>query len=244
LLVTDHARAGEEEGQTTSPAGVSIAMRAVGRHYSSRGSATVTALDGVALEIAAGEAVALVGPSGSGKSTLLHVMGGMDRPDRGEVHVGGRRIDQLTTHDLALFRRTVGFVFQRFHLMPALTVADNVLAPLLPRRVDFDRRERARELLDAVGMAGRADALPSELSGGQQQRVAIARALIASPSLLLADEPTGSLDTATGQAVMELMLRLVRSAGRTLVLATHNMDVAAMCQRTVYVRDGQVHSAT
>jgi ABC-type lipoprotein export system ATPase subunit len=218
-------------------------MRAVGRHYSSRGSAAVTALDGVELEIAAGEAVALVGPSGSGKSTLLHVMGGMDRPDRGEVHVGGRRIDQLTTHDLALFRRTVGFVFQRFHLMPALTVEDNVLAPLLPRRVDFDRRERALELLDAVGMAGRASALPSELSGGQQQRVAIARALIASPSLLLADEPTGSLDTATGQAVMELMLCLARSAGRTLVLATHNMDVAAMCQRTVYVRDGQVHSA-
>lgn len=220
--------------------GVAVSLRGVSRQYSSRGTAVVTALDRVDVDVSAGEVIAVVGPSGSGKSTLLHLMGGMDRPDRGEVHVGDVRINRMKASDLAVYRRQVGFVFQRFHLMPALTVVDNVLAPLLPRSVAFDRRRRAMTLLDAVGMSERAAALPSELSGGQQQRVAIARALISRPALLLADEPTGSLDSVTGIAVMQLMLHLARSEGLTLVLATHNMDVAAMCERVLHVKDGRL----
>lgn len=231
----------DDAPKSAGPAtGVAVSLRGVSRHYSSRGTAVVTALHDVAVDVSAGEAVAIVGPSGSGKSTLLHLMGGMDRPDGGEVHVGGVRIDRMKAGALAGYRRQVGFVFQRFHLMPALTVVDNVLAPLLPRSVAFDRRQRAMTLLDAVGMADRAAALPSELSGGQQQRVAIARALISRPALLLADEPTGSLDSVTGIAVMDLMLDLARSDGLTLVLATHNMDVAAMCDRVLHVKDGRL----
>lgn len=222
------------------PADGKIRLSGVNRRYRGRGTVTVTALADVDLEIESGEVVAVVGPSGSGKSSLLHLIGGMDRPDAGEVLVGGQRIDRMSSRDLAIFRREVGFVFQRFHLLPALSVTDNVLAPLVPRRVEFDRRARATELLQAVGMHERGDALPSQLSGGQQQRVAIARALIASPRLVLADEPTGSLDSTTGRAVMDLMLRLTRGSGRTLVVATHNLEIAGMCDRAVHMRDGCV----
>ncbi|MGW2640099.1 ABC transporter ATP-binding protein [Streptomyces sp. NPDC001348] len=197
----------------------------------------LTALDAVDLHIESGAAVALTGPSGSGKSTVLHLLGGMDRPDEGTVAVDG---EELTARRLDVHRRRVGFVFQRFHLLPALTVLDNVLAPVLPRRVDFDRRSRARELLDAVGLLDRADALPSELSGGQQQRVAISRALINRPGLLLADEPTGSLDSGTGREIIDLLLSLREQYGMTMLVATHDAEVAADCDRIVRLHDGRI----
>jgi len=211
---------------------MSVMLRGVTRRYPG-----LTALDAVDLEIGDGAAVALTGPSGSGKSTVLHLLGGMDRPDEGTVEVDGT---ELTSRRLDAHRRRVGFVFQRFHLLPALTVLDNVLAPVLPRRVDFDRRARAAELLDAVGLAGRPGALPAELSGGQQQRVAVARALINRPGLLLADEPTGNLDSATGREIIDLLLSLSERYGMTTVIATHDAEVAASCDRIVRLHDGRI----
>jgi putative ABC transport system ATP-binding protein len=200
----------------------------------------VLALDAVDLDIDGGEAVALTGPSGSGKSTLLHLIGGMDRADEGQINVGGTIVGELSTRELTRYRRNVGFVFQRFHLLPGLTVIDNVIAPVLPRRVDFDKRARAGELLEAVGLADRSNSMPHELSGGQQQRVAIARALLAHPPLILADEPTGNLDSANGDEIVKLMLLLRARYASTLVIATHNADVASACSRHVRLHDGRI----
>lgn len=211
---------------------MSVALRGVSRRHPG-----VVALDEVDLEIGDGESVALTGPSGAGKSTVLHLVGGMDVPDSGTVEIDGTA---LTPDGLDAHRRRIGFVFQRFHLLPALTLLDNVLAPVLPRRVDFDRRERGRELLEAVGLAHRADALPSELSGGQQQRVAVARALVNKPGLLLADEPTGNLDSATGREIIDLLLSLTDEYGMTLMVGTHDVEVAAGCDRIVRLRDGRI----
>ncbi|MER5640568.1 ABC transporter ATP-binding protein [Kitasatospora sp. NPDC002227] len=213
-----------------------VSLRGVTRGYPG-----LSALDAVDLEIADGTAVALTGASGAGKSTVLHLLGGMDRPTTGTVEIDGKA---LTSRQLDEHRRRVGFVFQRFHLLPALTVLDNVLAPLLPRRVDFDRLERATELLTAVGLAGRTSALPAELSGGQQQRVAIARALIGRPRLLLADEPTGNLDSVIGREIVDLLLSLRERYGTTLVVATHDPEVAAGCDRIVRLQDGRITSDT
>ncbi|MFC7591958.1 ABC transporter ATP-binding protein [Nonomuraea antimicrobica] len=198
---------------------------------------TAKALDDVSLEFAAGGATALMGHSGAGKSTLLQLIGGMDLPDSGEIVVDGT---PLPRRRLDAHRRRTGFVFQRFHLLPALSVLDNVLAPVLPYRVGFDRQARGRELLEAVGLAGRERALPSQLSGGQQQRVAIARALIARPPLLLADEPTGNLDSATGQEIVDLLFGLRERYGMTMLIATHNPELAATCGRLVRLADGRV----
>ncbi|GAA3414281.1 ABC transporter ATP-binding protein [Streptosporangium vulgare] len=214
---------------------VEVSVRGVSRVHG-----PTRALDEVDLDIKAGQAVAFMGPSGAGKSTLLHLVGVMDLPDQGEIHVGGRRVDDLGRRGLDRHRRAVGFVFQRFHLLPALSLLDNVLVPVLPRRVAFDRRARARELLAAVGLAGRERALPGELSGGQLQRVAIARALIAHPPLLLADEPTGNLDSVTGQEIVDLLLSVREEYGMTMLVATHNPEVAAACDRVVRMRDGRI----
>ncbi|MET9677786.1 ABC transporter ATP-binding protein [Streptomyces sp. NPDC006482] len=207
-----------------------------------KGAAVITAADGIDLTVPAGQIVALTGRSGSGKSTLLHLLGAIERADSGSVRVGGTEVTALRPRRLAAYRRTVGFVFQRFHLLPALTVIDNVLAPVLPRRADFDRHARARELLEAVGLADREKAHPAQLSGGQQQRVALARALIARPRLLLADEPTGALDSATGAAVMDLIVRLGRAHGTTVLIATHEGQVADACDRVINLRDGRTIS--
>jgi putative ABC transport system ATP-binding protein len=217
-----------------------IAIRDVSRRFRVDAEQAITALDGVSLDIAAGEAVAVAGPSGSGKSTLLHIVGALERPDSGTVTVGGRDLGGLTRRELAAHRRRVGFVFQRFNLLPALTVIDNVMAPVLPYRVGFDKQERARELLHAVGLEGRETSLPSRLSGGQQQRVAIARALINRPPIVLADEPTGNLDSRTGAGIVDLLLGLRREYGVTVVLATHDSQVAARCDRVVRLLDGRV----
>jgi putative ABC transport system ATP-binding protein len=211
---------------------MSVRLRGVSRRYPG-----LTALDSIDLTIADGESVALMGPSGAGKSTILHLIGGMDAPDGGTLEVDGRALDRRHLDD---HRRRIGFVFQRYHLLPALTLLDNVMVPVLPRRVDFDRRARAHELLGAVGLDHRAQALPSELSGGQQQRVAIARALINHPHLLLADEPTGNLDSATGREILDLLLRLRGEFSMTLIVATHDVEVASACDRIVRVEDGRI----
>src|SRR3569833_2781268 len=209
-----------------------VVLRGVSRRY-----AGLTALDGIDLSVEDGVAAAIVGPSGVGKSTVLHLVGGMDLPDEGSIEIDG---SPLKRRGLDAHRRRIGFVFQQFHLLSALTVLDNVLVPVLPRRVEFDRKARARGLLEAVGLAERASALPSELSGGQQQRVAIARALLNRPSLLLADAPTGSLDGATGREIIDLLLDLREEYGMTMLIATHDAEVAASCDRIIRLQDGRV----
>ncbi|MFT4084067.1 MAG: ABC transporter ATP-binding protein [Nocardioides sp.] len=201
---------------------------------------TVVAADQVSLEISDGTSTALTGPSGSGKSTLLHLIAALDTPDSGSITVGGQTITELSRKQLPGYRRTIGIVFQRFNLLPALTVLDNVMAPLMPRKADFDVPRRARELLEAVGLAGRDNTFATRLSGGQQQRVAIARALINDPQLILADEPTGNLDSVVGTEIADLLLDLVTSRGATLLMATHDEDLAARCDHLVHIHDGRI----
>ena len=206
---------------------------------------TVVAADHVSLEILGGTSTALTGPSGSGKSTLLHLVAALDSADAGSITVGGRVITELSRKQLPDYRRTVGIVFQRFNLLPSLTVLDNVMAPLMPRKAGFDVAERARHLLGAVGLDGRENTLATRLSGGQQQRVAIARALINDPQLILADEPTGNLDSVVGAEIADLLFDLVTSRGATLLMATHDDALAARCDHLVHIRDGRVdHSST
>ncbi|MGR6319991.1 ABC transporter ATP-binding protein [Micromonospora soli] len=204
------------------------------------GTERLTAVDDVSLEVAAGSVVALTGPSGSGKSTLLHLIGAIEQADRGTVTVDDVAVTALRRAALARYRQRIGFVFQRYHLLPALTVLDNVIAPVLPRRGRADHAARARELLDAVGLAGRERALPAQLSGGQQQRVAIARALMGAPRLLLADEPTGNLDSTTGAQILDLLLDLRDQHGMTILLATHERAIAARCDRLIRLGDGRI----
>jgi putative ABC transport system ATP-binding protein len=217
-----------------------IELETVVRRYRGGEQLVNTALDGVSFSIAETETVAITGPSGSGKSTLLHLIGGLDRPDEGGIRVAGTDVARLRGDALAAHRRRVGFVFQRFYLLPALTVLDNVIAPVLPLRVGFDRRARAHELLAAVGLSGRERSLPAKLSGGEQQRVAIARALINHPPVVLADEPTGNLDTGTGATIMDLLLGLRDTNGITLLVATHDVSVASRCDRVIRIVDGRV----
>jgi putative ABC transport system ATP-binding protein len=200
----------------------------------------VRAADNVSLTIAPGAVVALTGASGSGKSTLLHLIGAVERPDSGTITTGGTDVTTLRGASLAAYRRTVGFVFQRYNLLPALTALDNVIAPLLPYRTPFNKRERGRELLAAVGLAGREQSLPGRMSGGEQQRVAIARALVNTPALLLADEPTGNLDSANAADILQLLAALRRDHPMTVLLATHDPQVAAHAERLIRLRDGAV----
>jgi ABC-type lipoprotein export system ATPase subunit len=215
-----------------------VSARGVVRTYG-RGAALVRAVDGVDLEVAPGETVAVMGPSGCGKSTLLHVLGGLDRPTAGEVLLAGRRLDQLGERALAAVRRDlVGFVFQAYHLMDELTAVENVELPaLMARRSPRAARRRAGELLERVGLSDRAHFLPSALSGGQRQRVAIARALSNEPEVVLADEPTGNLDSAATLDVLRLFDELHQS-GQTLVIVTHDARIAATADRLISMRDG------
>ncbi|WP_204072310.1 ABC transporter ATP-binding protein [Planotetraspora phitsanulokensis] len=204
-----------------------------------KGEGLVRAVDGVDLDVRAGETVAVTGPSGCGKSTLLHLLGGLDRPSGGEVSLNGRRIDDIGERALARMRRTdVGFVFQAFHLMEELTAVENVeLSALLAGRSPRAARRRAEELLEQVGLADRAGFLPSALSGGQRQRVAVARALSNEPSVVLADEPTGNLDSAATLDVLNLFENL-HTSGQTLVVVTHDARIAATADRMLSMRDG------
>jgi len=218
--------------------GAEIELRGVSKHYGIGPGQQVAAADDLSLSIAAGTFVAVAGASGSGKSTLLQLIGAMERPDHGSIRSGGTELTRLRGSGLAAYRRTVGFVFQRYNLLPALTALDNVIAPVLPYRTRWDKRARARELLDAVGLAGREQSLPARMSGGEQQRVAIARALVNQPALLLADEPTGNLDTQNAAEIMALLTRLRAERGMTIVLASHDLPIAARSERLIRLRDG------
>jgi ABC-type lipoprotein export system ATPase subunit len=204
-----------------------------------RGTEEVVALDEVDLSIESGEFLALIGPSGSGKSTLLHLAGGLDQPDGGRVLLGDRDLAALSIGDRAkLRRREIGFVFQFFHLIPTLTVRENIELPLL---LDGAKSNgRTSDLLDRVGLGHRAAHLPGELSGGELQRAAIARALVAGPQIILADEPTGNLDSATSETVLALLAEQVKDSGAALVMVTHDRDVAARAPRMHTLRDGKL----
>jgi putative ABC transport system ATP-binding protein len=207
------------------------------------GAARVHILKDISLTIAQGEAVGLVGPSGSGKSTLLMCMAGLERPDQGSIHILGTDITPMNEDTLARFRgRHIGVVFQSFHLIPTMTALENVAVPLelAGEKHAFDR---ARDMLDRVGLLERAEHYPAELSGGEQQRVALARAIIAQPEILVADEPTGNLDEQTGRSIIDLLFTLQREQGTTLVLVTHDLDLAQRCDRMIRLRSGQIESA-
>jgi len=221
--------------------GAAVVVERVGKAFE---EGRIRALADVTLSVEPGELVALTGSSGSGKSTLLNLIGALDRPDSGWISVGGVRLDEL--QDLAAYRsRVVGFVFQFHNLIPTLTAAENVQVPLLVgTRRRGEREQRAAELLDEVGLRDRAHALPTVLSGGERQRVAIARALANDPQLLLADEPTGALDSPTGEQVLDLLQRLRERRGTTILLVTNDDEVAARADRTLRLRDGAIVEAT
>ena len=210
------------------------------KRYYHRGSETVKALDGVDVSIYSGEIVSVLGPSGSGKTTLINLLSCLDAPTEGTLIVGGKSVAGLAEDELVEVRRGVlGFVFQQFALLPTLTVTENVELPLmfLERRAD---RQRTREILETVGLSDRAGHLPRELSGGQMQRVAIARALITDPEILVADEPTGNLDTVTGQSIIELFRRLATEKGLAILLTTHNPAFGYEADRVITLRDGRI----
>jgi len=203
----------------------------------------IRALEDVSLHLEPGELVALTGPSGCGKSTLLNLIGALDRPDGGEIHVAGEDVTRLD--DPSRYRAdTVGFVFQGHNLIPTLTAVENVQVPMLGKRRRADRERRARELLDEVGLTERADNYPPTLSGGERQRVAIARALANGPRLLLADEPTGSLDSETGAQILDLLHRVRDEHGMTILLVTNDDGVARQAERVLRIRDGVLDGAT
>lgn len=204
------------------------------------GENAVHALDGVELSVAKGEFVAIVGTSGSGKSTLLHMLGGLDRPTAGKVFVDGKDIFGLKDEALTIFRRRkIGFVFQAYNLVPVLNVYENIVLPI---ELDGRKVNKAfiQEIVQTLGLDGRQDALPGQLSGGQQQRVAIARALAAAPAIILADEPTGNLDSKTSQDVLSLLKVSSRKFSQTMVMITHNEEIAQMADRIIRIEDGQI----
>ena len=216
-----------------------VRLRNVTKDYHLEGK-SLPVLRGVSLDVERGEIIAVVGRSGAGKSTLLHVIGGLDSATDGEVEIAGRRLDRMKSAELAPFRnQNVGFVFQFHHLLPEFTAAENTAMPLLIRGVGLKNAlKSAREHLDLVGLADRADHKPGELSGGEQQRVAVARALIPKPALVLADEPSGNLDSETGERLHDLLWNLSRAEDRTFIIVTHNRALANNADRTLTIEDG------
>ncbi|MDR6227019.1 ABC transporter ATP-binding protein [Desmospora profundinema] len=217
-----------------------IRLEALGKTYQT-GAVSLEVLKGIQLHVKTGEYVAIMGPSGSGKSTLMNIIGCLDRPTVGEYWLNGQRVSSIGEEELAGVRnQEIGFIFQHFHLLPRMTAQRNVELPLIYSGISKqERSQRALEALEKVGLADRAEHRPSELSGGQQQRVAIARALVNHPQLLLADEPTGALDTASGERVLDLFEQL-HGEGRTVVVITHDPDVGKRAQRRIRLRDGEI----
>jgi putative ABC transport system ATP-binding protein len=206
------------------------------------GGEPINALSNINLIVAEGEMVAVIGPSGSGKSTLLHIIGGLDSPTSGEVTINGQKLSNSSDTELAHYRnRSVGFVFQTFNLHPTYNALENVAMPLIFSKVPpTERLKRASEVLETMGLSKRSSHLPNQLSGGERQRVCIARALVTKPKLILADEPTGNLDSKTGDLILKLLQQLNRERGITLLLVTHNTDIAEEAPRTLFMRDGQI----
>ena len=207
-----------------------------------QGKNEIIALDGVSLDIARGEFAVIMGPSGSGKSTLLHLIGGLDRPTSGELLVDQRLVGQMADDQVTLFRRTrIGFIFQFFNLLPTLSALENVTLPfVLDGRSKAEAEQKAKTLLDRVGLENRKDHLPEEMSGGEIQRIAVARALAFDPPILLADEPTGNLDSKTGESILSLLRDINREAACTIVMVTHSQEAARYGDRTIFFRDGKV----
>jgi putative ABC transport system ATP-binding protein len=220
-----------------------LQVRSLEKTYS-RGEETIRALKGVSLDIPEGQFVSIMGPSGSGKSTLLHLMGGLDRPSAGQVILGGESIDRLSDHSLSLFRRQkLGFIFQFFNLLPTLSALENVSLPRLLGSESMRQIEpKARELLAMMGLEHRMNHKPDQLSGGEMQRVAIARALISDPLLILADEPTGNLDSKTGESILTLLREMTQKTGKTIVMVTHDPKAASYGNRLIRMRDGALES--
>lgn len=229
------------EDKSTRDAAVTVQVSGVEKSYR-LGSRTIPVLRGIGIEVRSGEFVALRGASGAGKSTLLHLVGGLDKADSGSIRVEGLELSSMSSSSLAVFRNArVGFVFQSYCLLPELDALENVCLPARLARIDADTAaQRAAMLLEKVGLGERKDHRPLELSGGEQQRVAIARALINRPKLLLADEPTGNLDSKTGAEIIDLLIQLQRDEGGTLIVATHDERVASKAPRQIELRDGAV----
>ena len=217
-----------------------ISLNQITKHYE-MGTQTVRALDGVTVEVATNEYLAFIGSSGSGKSTMLNILGCLDKPTSGNYHLNGTNVENLDQNQLSDIRnQEIGFIFQSFNLLPRQTALSNVMQPLIYRNITLRKRKHmAQEALDRVGLGPRVDHLPNQLSGGQRQRVAIARALVTTPSILLADEPTGNLDSKTSVEIMDLFDQLHRE-GHTLIIVTHEDEIAAHCQRVVEMKDGKI----
>jgi len=219
-----------------------LELRNINKYYL-MGESVVRALDGVSLKVNPGELISVIGPSGSGKSTLLHILGLLDKPTKGDVLVGGKNINAFPERKMALLRnQTIGFIFQQFNLLSKTSVLDNTLLPFLynPNLEKEEATKQAKIILDKVGLSDRMNHLSNQLSGGQQQRVAIARALMCDPKFILADEPTGNLDSKTGKEIIDLLLNLHKESGKTLIFVTHDPGLAKIGSRRIYLSDGKI----
>ena len=222
-----------------------IRLKGIYKEYPIDEETSFFALKNINLEIKKGEYVSIIGPSGSGKSTLMHIIGLLDRPTKGEVYINGKEVSRFSDDQISRIRnRTVGFIFQQFNLINKLTVLENVLVPAVycREKLDFDPKKRALEMIEKFNIGGKENSYPNKLSGGEQQRVAIARALIMDPPIILADEPTGNLDSQNGQIILNLLEELHHQEGRMVIIVTHDLEIAKRATRIIRIRDGEIRN--